>query len=59
VILDLSFAARQSVAPWSTLKDVPAVTGGRVRAIADAYLIAPSPRVAEALDALTRALQLQ
>lgn len=56
VILDLSYAARQSIAPWQSL-DVPAVTTGRVRAIADPYLIAPSPRVAEALTALARALE--
>jgi iron complex transport system substrate-binding protein len=56
VILDLSYAARQSVAAWSGL-DVPAVAAGRVRALDDAYLIAPSPRVAEALAALARAIQ--
>ena len=55
VILDLSYAARQSVAPWHAL-DVPAVTGHRVRALDEAYLIAPSPRVAEALAALTKAI---
>jgi iron complex transport system substrate-binding protein len=57
VILDLSYAARQSVARWQTL-DVPAVTGHRVRALADAYLIAPSPRVAEALAALAAAVAM-
>ncbi|HEU4729740.1 MAG TPA: helical backbone metal receptor [Kofleriaceae bacterium] len=56
VILDLSYAARQSVGPWQQLA-VPAVTSGRVRALSDAYLIAPSPRVAEALAALARAIQ--
>jgi hypothetical protein len=33
------------------------VTAGRVRAIADPYLIAPSPRVVEALTALARAIR--
>jgi iron complex transport system substrate-binding protein len=56
VILDLSYAARQSVAAWQTI-DVPAVATGRVRALDDAYLIAPSPRVAEALAALAKAIE--
>jgi ABC-type Fe3+-hydroxamate transport system substrate-binding protein len=56
VILDLSYAARESIAPWRTI-DVPAVTSGRVRALDDAYLIAPSPRVAEALAALANAIR--
>jgi iron complex transport system substrate-binding protein len=56
VILDLSYAARQSLAPWHALA-VPAVTGHRVRALDDAYLIAPSPRVAEALAALAKAIE--
>jgi iron complex transport system substrate-binding protein len=56
VILDLSYAARHSVAAWQSV-DVPAVTAGRVRALDDAYLIAPSPRVAEALAALAKAIQ--
>jgi iron complex transport system substrate-binding protein len=55
VILDLSFAARQSIAPWQAL-DVPAVTAGRVRALSEPYLIAPSPRVSEALDVLAKAI---
>jgi iron complex transport system substrate-binding protein len=56
VILDLSYAARQSIAAWREV-DVPAVAAGRVRALDDAYLIAPSPRVAEALAALAKAIQ--
>jgi iron complex transport system substrate-binding protein len=55
VILDLSYAARQGVEPWKAL-DVPAVASGRVRALSDPYLIAPSPRVAEALAALAAAI---
>lgn len=56
VILDLSFAARQSTAAWDRLA-VPAVASHRVRALQDAYLIAPSPRVAEALAALAAAIR--
>jgi iron complex transport system substrate-binding protein len=56
VILDLSYAARQGVEPWRGL-DVPAVTAGRIRALDAAYLIAPSPRVAEALATLAEALR--
>ena len=56
VILDLSYAARQGLAAWQGIA-VPAVAAGRVRALDDAYLIAPSPRVAEALATLARAIQ--
>jgi iron complex transport system substrate-binding protein len=55
VILDLSYAARESVAAWRGLA-VPAVATGRIRALDQAYLIAPSPRVAEALDTLAKAI---
>lgn len=57
VILDLSYAARGGVAPWDKL-DVPAVTAHRVHALNDAHLIAPSPRVAEALAALAAAIRI-
>lgn len=59
VILDLSYAARQSVAAWDRLPgaSVPAVASHRVRALAAPYLIAPSPRVAEALAALAEAIR--
>ena len=56
VILDLSYAARQSVAAWDRVA-VPAVAAGRVRALDAPYLIAPSPRVAEALAELARAIR--
>jgi iron complex transport system substrate-binding protein len=56
VILDLSYAARQGITAWNQVA-VPAVGAGRVRALDDAYLIAPSPRVAEALAALARAIR--
>jgi iron complex transport system substrate-binding protein len=55
VILDLSYPARDSIAAWDRLA-VPAVAAHRVRAITDPYLLAPSPRVAEALTALARAI---
>lgn len=55
VILDLSYPARQSIAAWDAV-NVPAVANHRVRALADAYLIAPSPRVREALGALAQAI---
>ncbi len=55
VILDLSYAARDSVAAWDSLA-VPAVAAHRVRAIAEPFLVAPSPRVAEALAALAQAI---
>ena len=55
VILDLSYAARDSIAAWDRLA-IPAVAAHRVRAITDPFLLAPSPRVAEALAALSRAI---
>lgn len=56
VILDLSFAARTDVAPWKTL-DVPAAKTGKVRALSEPYLLAPSPRVADALATLAKAIE--
>lgn len=56
VILDLSQAARQSLAPWARV-DVAAVRTKRVFAVADAYLVAPSPRVSQALDRLAGLLR--
>lgn len=57
VILDLSYAARgdKGLEPWSAI-DVPAAKSHRVVAMAEAFLIAPSPRVAAALEALARAI---
>jgi iron complex transport system substrate-binding protein len=56
VILDLSFAGKSKTTEWRAV-DVPAVKAGRVYAMSDPYLVAPSPRVQEALDALARALR--
>jgi iron complex transport system substrate-binding protein len=57
VILDVSFAAdpATALAEWGRLPELPAVTNGRVRVLKDAYLLGPSPRVAEALTALEAA----
>lgn len=54
VILDLSYAGRASTKEWNTV-DVPATKAGRVVVLSEPYLIAPSPRVKDALDALARA----
>lgn len=55
VILDLSYAARDDVTAWREL-DVPAIRTGRVVALDQPFLVAPSPRVEAALDALAKAL---
>lgn len=54
VILDLSYAARASTKEWNEL-DVPATETGRVVVLNEPYLIAPSPRVKQALDVLAKA----
>jgi iron complex transport system substrate-binding protein len=56
-ILDLSYAARgpEGLAPWRGVA-VPATAQGRVIALSAPYLLAPSPRVAEALADVGRAL---
>jgi len=56
VIIDLSYAARTGIAPWHSV-DVPAVTARRVKALTDQSLLAPSPRVADALAMLAAAVQ--
>ncbi|MGE0549028.1 MAG: ABC transporter substrate-binding protein [Kofleriaceae bacterium] len=55
IIFDLSFSARTEVTAWNEL-DVPAVKTGRVVALTDPFLVAPSPRVKQALEAVTNAL---
>jgi len=55
IILDASYAARASTKEWTAI-DVPAVADGRVIVLGDEYLIAPSPRVQEALDTITKAI---
>jgi iron complex transport system substrate-binding protein len=51
VIIDLSYPARTSTAEWDAM-DVPAVKAHRVVGVADPFLVAPSPRVIEALAKL-------
>jgi len=55
VILDLSYAARSGVAPWQAV-DVPATRARRVIELHRPYLVAPSPRVAQALADLAQAI---
>ena len=57
VILDASYAARASAKEWTTV-DVPAVKNGRVVVISDEFMIAPSPRVQQALDTTAKAIAL-
>lgn len=53
VILDLAYGG--SAAVWATV-DVPAVRTKRVVALHEQYLVAPSPRVKLAIEAMTRAV---
>lgn len=55
VILDLSYAARGGLEPWQAAA-VPATKTGRVVALSEQVLIAPSPRVKEALDLLAKSI---
>jgi iron complex transport system substrate-binding protein len=55
VILDLSYAARNGLGAWQAV-DVPATRTGRVVELHRPYLVAPSPRVTQALDDLARAI---
>jgi iron complex transport system substrate-binding protein len=55
VILDLSYSARASVDAWNSV-DVPAVKTKRVVPLSNAFLLAPSPRVKDALDTLAKAI---
>jgi len=53
IILDLSYAARaDGIAPWATID-----TTKRVKALTDQSLLAPSPRVGDALSTLAAALR--
>ena len=54
VILDLS-SPEATADPWNAV-DVPAVRTGRVRVLYAPFLVAPSPRVEDALAALSRAI---
>lgn len=58
VILDVSFAADPAAAQreWAPMSAVPAVANHRVYVLKDAFLLGPSPRVAEALARLEAVL---
>jgi iron complex transport system substrate-binding protein len=56
VIIDLSFAGKNDTGAWGSV-DVPAVKTGRVFAVSEPYLVAPSPRVKAALDTLATAIR--
>ena len=58
VILDVSFAADPAdpLTVWRSMGTVPAVASGRVRVLKDAFLLGPSPRVKEALEAVEAAM---
>jgi iron complex transport system substrate-binding protein len=55
IIVDLAFAGKGGIEPWKSV-DVPAVHTGRVFALHEQYLIAPSPRVKLAIEALSKAV---
>jgi iron complex transport system substrate-binding protein len=58
IILDVSYTADRATAlrEWQQLGAIPAVERGHVKVLKDAYLLGPSPRVAEALAAIEAAL---
>lgn len=59
VIIDAAFVA-DTANPgkdWAELADVPAVKQGRIRAAKEPFMLAPSPRVAEALAALAQMIR--
>ena len=55
IILDASYAARASTKEWTTI-DVPAVKAGRVVVLSEEFMVAPSPRVEQALATITKAI---
>ena len=56
IILDASFAARASTKEWTGV-DVPAVKAGKVVVLREDYMLAPSPRVEQALATIAAALR--
>jgi iron complex transport system substrate-binding protein len=56
VILDLSYAGKDSLAPWDSVK-VPAVTNKHVISLFGGVLAHPTPRIPEALSVLAHAIQ--
>ncbi|MEO8843799.1 MAG: helical backbone metal receptor [Kofleriaceae bacterium] len=55
IILDLSYAGRDSMKAWDQL-DVPAVKAKRVELLISPLLSHPTPRIAEALELMARAI---
>ena len=53
----LSPSRARSAASIVLLTDVPAVANHKVIALSDAFLVAPSPRVKQALDRLSTAIR--
>ncbi|MFT3694997.1 MAG: helical backbone metal receptor [Kofleriaceae bacterium] len=56
VIVDLSYAGRDSMKAWDAL-DVPAVKQHKVQLLTSSLLAHPSPRIAEALELLSRSIK--
>lgn len=56
VILDLSYAGKDSLAPWDSVK-VPAVATKHVISLFGGVLAHPTPRIGEALRVLAQAIQ--
>jgi iron complex transport system substrate-binding protein len=58
IILDVTYSADPATAAavWSPLAGIPAVDRGKVIVLKDAFLLGPSPRVAEAIAAIEAAL---
>jgi len=48
--------AAETTAAWSLLRSVPAVRSGRVHLLTGDYLVVPGPRLADATEAIARAL---
>jgi len=48
--------AEETTRAWSILTSVPAVRNGRVRLLTGDYLVVPGPRLADATEAIARAL---
>jgi iron complex transport system substrate-binding protein len=61
VLVDAAYVANEEepMKDWAELTTVPAIAGRRVYAAKQAFMLAPSPRVAEALAAIQRMLGVQ
>ena len=59
IIVEVSAAAadaREAFRAWSVLGSLPAVRTGRIHALSGAYLVVPGPRLAQAAQAIARAV---